>query len=122
MPTAKKSGELQKAPDEGASKAPADAQQQTGPDLSPPEGVSLLPPGQGDGGYKPADETEEFLYGPTQRPNESVFAGAARPGRTAPPADLGRWLPKLLKAAQSPDAPPELHAFIRRIRDALEND
>jgi hypothetical protein len=84
----------------------------------PPEGVTLLPGPPPHQPYKPTNEDEEFLFAPTDRPNEHVFQGA-RGGYPAPPPDLGRWLPKLQAAAEGPDAPPELHYLIRRIREAL---
>jgi hypothetical protein len=91
-----------------------------------PQGVQLLGPEDRPAPaarFKPVSEDEQFLFGPTQRPDESVFTGAPRGGaKNPPPPTLGRWLPTLLKAAERPDAPPELHAFIRRIRDALEED
>jgi len=80
----------------------------------PPEGVALQGPQIGmRGSY--GDEEEEFLYGPTLRPDEPVTAGAT--SRLAPPPPgVQSWLPKLLAAARQPDAPPELHAFLRLLR------
>jgi hypothetical protein len=62
-----------------------------------------------------ADDDEEFLFGPTTRPDEPVTSGAV--ARFAPaPKTLGSVVDKLLLAAAQPDAPPELHAFIRLLR------
>jgi hypothetical protein len=64
---------------------------------------------------KYGSEDEAFLFGPTERPDEPVTAGAT--ARFAPAPDtLKAIMPGLLAAAALPDAPPELHAFIRLLR------
>lgn len=81
-----------------------------------PEGVVLEqgPPAAGTQ-VRFADDDEEFLFGPTTRPDEPVTAGATV-RRAPPPSGIDAWLPVLLEAAAKPGAPPELHAFIRRLR------
>ena len=92
---------------------------QVSEDRSPPDGVQLQLPETGPvGGY--VDDEEEFLYGPTERPDESPTAGVT-PRIAPPPESVRRWLPQLLAAAQQPDAPPELHAFIRLLRAHMED-
>jgi hypothetical protein len=61
------------------------------------------------------DDFEQFLYGPTSRPEEPVTAGAT--ARSAPPPkDMALWIGKLIEASRQPGAPKELHDFIKMIR------
>lgn len=88
--------------------APAEAQ---GEDLSPPQGVDLTGAHQKDNEtFAPANEDEEILYGPTERPGEK-FA-ATRSSRARRPQGLEKFLPDLARAAAEPDAPQELRDFM----------
>ncbi len=76
----------------------------------PPDGVDLS--GKPDTGndFHPANEDEEILYGPTERPGERIGSGANPRARR--PKGLETFLPQLAKAASEPDAPQELHDFM----------
>lgn len=52
----------------------------------------------------------DLLYGPTQRPNEPVTAGA---GGIAMPANITNKLQALIQAAKDPDASPALKALVQ---------
>ena len=55
---------------------------------------------------------EDRLYGTTARPNENIATGRTTTGLLPPPKDVYAWLPKLIDAASSPDAPAELHSLL----------
>ena len=57
-------------------------------------------------------DEDELLFGPTSRPDERM-AHVRPSGRTRVPEGLAAKLPMLLEAARQPDAPRELHAFLR---------
>lgn len=80
---------------------------------SPPEGVDLSGRNQVDQGepFKPANEDEELLYGPTERPN--VHIGQDSSPRARRPNGLELVLPAISRAAAEPDAPQELHDFMQ---------
>ena len=86
------------SPEQGTLEVPALQQRQT------PQAVPFS-------GFE--DEDDELLYGPTDRPND-LMRNTGRTAGTAPiPQGLIQRIPALLEAAKQPDAPPELHAFIR---------
>lgn len=65
---------------------------------------------------------EEFLFGPTDRLEEPVTAGLNRLnlGKTPIPKELLRDLPALVRAAMSPDAPPQLIMLVNLISEFTE--
>lgn len=84
---------------------------------SPPEGVELIEPRDvADLAPSYGDETEEFLFGMTSRPNEPVNFGV-NAQQAPPPKNVYKYLTKLAEAAEDPDAPEQLHAFIRLLQD-----
>lgn len=86
---------------------------------SPPEGVELVDPRmEPDPVPSYGGEDQEFLFGMTDRPGEPVSTGATS-GRPQPPKNVYRYLSILAKAAEDPDAPEELHAFIRILQETL---
>jgi hypothetical protein len=108
--------------------APARAKQQEAQQFvdttpgSAPEGVELQDPRHlPDQIPTYADEDEEFLYGATDRPNEPVNFGVTSQ-RAQPPKNVYRYLSALAQAAEDPDAPEQLHAFIRVLQDMLTED
>lgn len=85
---------------------------------SPPEGVEFDDPRRAvDPMPSYEDEDQEFLFGMTDLPDESPAMGGSR--RPVPPKSAYKYLSALVKAAEDPDAPPELHAFIRILAEAL---
>jgi hypothetical protein len=89
---------------------------------SPPEGVELQDPRMAPEsvpGY--ADEDEEFLYGMTDRPDEPLNFGV-NTLKAQPPKHVYRYLSALAEAAEDPNAPPQVHAFIRVLNDMLSED
>jgi hypothetical protein len=100
-----------------AAAGPAKAKQQEAQEFmdltpgSPPEGVELVEP------RDVADAApEEFLFGMTSRPNEPVNFGVTAQ-QAPPPKNVYKYLTKLAEAAEDPDAPEQLHAFIRLLQD-----
>lgn len=90
------------------------------PDVPPaeaPEGVQLAPEAERTAGMEGSygDDFEEFMYGPTDRPEEPVTTGATA-RKAPPPGDMATWLPRLLEAARDPNAPLELQNFLRLLR------
>jgi len=87
-------------------------------DIPPaPEGVELAPDSERTRGMEGSygDEFEQFMYGPTERPDEPVTTGAT--GRSAPPPqDIATWLPQLIEASRQPGAPRELLDFLKLVR------
>lgn len=71
-------------------------------------------PEDAQGPMKYDDENEEILFGPTTRPNEPM--GINIPRAVKRPKDLGIFLPTLTAIADSPDAPQELHDFLRMLQ------
>jgi len=84
-------------------------------DASAPEGVQLERGGGRHQRESFADDDEAFLYGPTVRPNEPVFAGTRLGHKAPPPTEIMNWVPYLLEAANQPDAPQELRDLLREI-------
>jgi len=96
------------------------------------EAVSGIPESQGPtlrpGGQRAGASTsdlspeEKSLYGPTERPDEPITQGAAgaggRKSNPVPPGVL-KMLPSLVRAARSPDAPPQLIQLVRLLNAQL---
>lgn len=108
-----------------AAAAPAKAQAaeaQQFMDLTPgsaPEGVELQDPrALPDRVPSYRDEDQEFLFGATDRPDEPLSFGATST-RTQPPKNVYRYLSVLAQAAEDPDAPAQVHDFIRILQDTL---
>jgi hypothetical protein len=108
-----------------AAAAPAKAQAAEAPQFadtrkgSPPEGVDLQDPRQlPEQVPSYGNEDEEFLYGATDRPNEPVNFGVTTQ-KAQPPKNVYRYLSVLAQAAEDPDAPEQVHAFIRILQDML---
>jgi hypothetical protein len=57
----------------------------------------------------------DALFGPTQRPNEPITAGAGRGQFILPPDFLQHMLPALREAANTPSAPPALVNMLQLI-------
>lgn len=86
---------------------------------SPPEGVELQDPRQlPEQVPSYGDEDQEFLFGATSRPNDPVNSGATSQ-KPVPPQNAYKYLQKLSEAAEDPDAPEQLHAFIRLLQNML---
>lgn len=60
--------------------------------------------------YQPDTEEDQFLTGPTMRPEEPQYVGTTPP-RGLPPR-VRRSLPVLQQLAADPDASPELQALV----------
>jgi hypothetical protein len=88
-------------------------------DKTAPLGVDLTGPKQDPNkAAQYGNEDEEFLFGKTNRPNETMQTGVM--ARKAPASEMiYRYLPELLAAAAEPDAPAELHAFLRLLQHHL---
>jgi hypothetical protein len=106
-----------------AAAGPAKAKQQEAQEFvdttqgSPPEGVELVDPrAVADTAPSYGDEIEEFLFGMTSRPNEPVNFGVTAQ-QAPPPKNVYKYLTKLAEAAEDPNAPEQLHAFIRLLQD-----
>lgn len=104
---------------------PAKAQQaeaQEFADMTPgsaPEGTELVDPRTlPDQAPSYEDEDQEFLFGVTDRPNEPVNLGVTAQ-TPQPPKNAYKYLTILAEAAEDPDAPEQLHAFIRLLQDML---
>ncbi len=80
--------------------APETPQTQAAPAPGP---VSVMPEE-----FIPKTETEQHLFGPSQRPTEPL---APTPALSL--ADWGDWIPALADAAQRADATPQLKALFR---------
>lgn len=96
------------------------AKEQAFADLTPgssPEGVEFddTPPANPLPSY--GNEDEEFLFGMTDRPDEAVPFGLSQTPQ--PPKNVYRYLSVLAQAAEDPNAPAELHAFIRILQESL---
>ena len=81
--------------------------------FSAPEGVNLT---RGQRSRATLDNPDDqFLYGPTQRPEEPIHAGMRAGHKAPPPEDIMNWLPYLQHAATQPGAPQELKNLLREI-------
>lgn len=70
--------------------------------------------------YTPETEDEQFITGPTTRPDESVSTGAfARGPRTLSPR-LAAAMPMFVAAAELPDAPPQLRLLMQMLASDAE--
>jgi len=58
-------------------------------------------------------EDEELLFGPTMRPDVPANRGINTSGKVPPPEVMRRYLGAMVEAAKDPNAPEELHAFLR---------
>lgn len=72
---------------------------------------------------QPADEEEELLFGETLRPND-VPGMRPSPYRKQVPAprNMERDFALLSEVAKEPDAPAELHAFLRQLSFHLNKE
>lgn len=95
----------------------APAEDQAGADAGLPEPAQ---PSDYEPVFQPENDDEDFLTGPTTRPDEPVTTGAFGGGRTALPPDAPTWMPVFVEAAQLPDAPPQLKALVRILTSNLE--
>jgi hypothetical protein len=82
--------------------------------------AGMFPTGQDQPDYVPANEAEKFLFGPTDRPNEPITAGAPfGAGPAAAPSAYESPDQLLSRVAQeiggTPGAAPELRAFAARV-------
>ena len=66
--------------------------------------------------FRPSTDIEKFLFGPTQRPNESVATGLSQAAPLPVPQAAYDILPALQQAALSPDAPPQILALLQLIQ------
>jgi len=69
--------------------------------------------------YMPQTDSEKSVFRATARPEEPVTAGLGNAGQTPVPPNAYRWLPVLVKAAQAPDAPPQLLALAKMLANQL---
>lgn len=80
-------------------------------DPTPPEGVEWhdgSDPGMG----KYTNEEDQFLFGGSTRPNESLTA--FRPGKSPPPPkEVEDIMPHLVEAAGDPEAPESVRRLVR---------
>lgn len=91
--------------------APEEPQAQPQEDLSPPQGVEWHD-GTGDEPGKYTNEEDQFLFGGSDRPNESV--AAYRPGKSPPPPrEVEDIMPHLVEAAADPEAPESIRRLVR---------
>ena len=60
--------------------------------------------------YTPGSDDEDWLTGPTSRPDEAQFVGASQ--QRIMPANVRSALPFLQRAASDPNASPELQALV----------
>lgn len=63
----------------------------------------------------PPGETDQMLFGPTDRPQEPITTGHASVGPQPAPRDVAAWLPTLREAAEDPDAPESLKNMYRLV-------
>lgn len=63
----------------------------------------------------PGGESDNMLYGPTDRPQEAITTGAVPAGVQTHPKDMGEWLPALQEAAADPGAPEQLKNMLKLI-------
>jgi hypothetical protein len=89
-----------------ANPQPADQGQAT----APAEEIQPAQPADYEPQYQPATDDEEFLTGPTTRPDEDVTAGAVMGDRVPP--HVRSQLPALQAAADAPGASAELQALV----------
>lgn len=73
--------------------------------------MAMNPEELGEGPMKYENEDEEFLFGPTMRPDDNMKNAGKRKAKR--PANLSRYTPMLTHMAESPDAPQELHDLLR---------
>jgi hypothetical protein len=71
--------------------------------------------------YTPETDDEQFLVGPTTRPDEPVTTGAFAGAPASLPPDAAAWMPVFAQAAMLPDAPPQLKTLVRLLSDAAES-
>lgn len=73
--------------------------------------------------FQPADNTEAFLYGPTDRPSEPVTAGAPfGPGPDAPLTAAPtpqQFVQNVIATIPQDSLDPEVAAFARRVAQGL---
>lgn len=80
-------------------------------DLTPPQGVQWHD-GSGDEMGKYTNEEDQFLFGGSDRPEESV--AAYRPGKSPPPPrEVEDIMPHLVEAAADPESPESLRRLVR---------
>ncbi len=102
--------------EEAPTEAPApEDQQAVGMDM-PMDGEEDLAdaaPTDGEPAYEPQSEAEQFITGPSLRPDEGVTAGVtALPNENYIPEDLRRAMPSLVAASQQPGASPLMQTIV----------
>ncbi len=64
--------------------------------------------------FTPQNEGDQFITGPTTRPNEPQTVGAHQ--QLPVPQAVLDAMPAFVEAAQAPDAPPQLQALVQLIQ------
>lgn len=92
----------------------AEAADQFQEDTSAPEGVAMQAPQRGVKSMGGLGEEEQFLLGPTSKPDVPVTMGARAMSNmnNRVPKEVYNMIPHLIEAAKSPDAPPQLHVLV----------
>jgi hypothetical protein len=98
------------APEAGASAPQAEA--------APAPEVQPAQPGANIPAYQPDNEDDQFITGPTLRPDEPQTAGIPTGAGGVPP-DVVRGLPLLQRAAQEPGADPKLQTLVNLVLHEL---
>lgn len=96
--------------------APAD-QAAAAEDTSEPE---VAQPSDYEPIYTPESEDEQFITGPTTRPDESVSTGAFVRGPMSLSPRLSAAMPLFVAAAELPDAPPQLRVLMSLLAQDAE--
>lgn len=91
--------------------APGEEEQSGSPQIDSGE-ADLEPAGQADYTplYEPVTEDEQFILGPTMRPDEAQFVGTENPSPISPKVRI--QLPILQRAAEEPGASDELKLLV----------
>lgn len=98
-------------PDENVPPPAGRHQQENFADQGPPEGVTFDTRPQDLGNL--ADEEDQILFGPTERPEEPITAGFSQ--KLPPPDDIFDWLPYLITASRDPHAGQGVRQLLRSI-------
>ena len=71
--------------------------------------------------YQPEGEDDDFVTGPTTRPDEPVTTGAFGGPRRGLSPDLVAALPVFEEAANLPDAPPQIRILMGALAQLMES-
>lgn len=110
-------GQTITAPEPSAGGGSAQGSDAAAEDTSEPE---LAQPSDYEPVYTPESDDEQFITGPTTRPDESVSTGAFVRAPMSLSPRLAAAMPTFVAAAELPDAPPQLRLLMALLSSDAE--